>query len=143
MHMGARARAAAGGLHILQCTDRWARSVTENETVEGQTRGSTNLNFSCHFCKRQASITVLGEKHYGKVTESGQEVTLAAFEVRGIELEKWIPKNGLVCRAAEGRSKFTEIDFSEEDGEWYSYDDDAGEPVSITNIEHEFVKGKA
>ena len=49
----------------------------------------------------------------------------------------WVPKDGLMAEGAESGTKFTEMDFTEED-EFADYDEKAGESVSIMNITSEF-----
>lgn len=62
------------------------------------------------------------------------------MDTRGVDVVEFVPDGKFVCKGAESSTKFQEVDLSE--NEWYDYDDNAGDEVSITDIEWSIKKIK-
>ncbi|SAL99823.1 hypothetical protein [Absidia glauca] len=71
---------------------------------------------------------------------SGKFEKIAVFDVRGLELVDFSPRDVWLAKGSETGTTFDDIDLLE--GEWADYDEKAGEPVGIANIEVQFKKEK-
>ncbi|KAJ2140125.1 hypothetical protein IW136_002731 [Coemansia sp. RSA 678] len=100
-------------------------------------RGEANLVMSCKFCKRESSASISGPPQ--PYTKNGEFATVTQIECRGIDPVAFEPRGEWKAKGAESNSRFT---FSLDENEWYDYDDDAGETVSVSNIEAQFVRGR-
>lgn len=63
---------------------------------------------------------------------------MLSFDCRGLEPVDWECRGGLIAQTEAGKTFDVEL----EDGEFYEYDDDANESVSVTNVQHRFKKLK-
>eukprot|EP00761_Pharyngomonas_kirbyi_P000412 gb/GECH01000412.1/.p1 GENE.gb/GECH01000412.1/~~gb/GECH01000412.1/.p1 ORF type:complete len:159 (+),score=33.22 gb/GECH01000412.1/:1-477(+) len=109
---------------------------TDEHDMPGS-RGTTNFLYKCKLCERRGSIDVTPEK---EPSFNGEEFsTLATFECRGLDISEWVPTDGLTATTENGKI-FDQVDLSEK--EWYDYDEDAGEPVSVTEVESSLSKTK-
>ena len=63
---------------------------------------------------------------------------MLSFDCRGLEPVDWECRGGLVAQTEKGKS----FEVALEDGEFYDYDDDSNETVSVTNLQHRFKKLK-
>ncbi|KAJ2120222.1 hypothetical protein IW147_005241 [Coemansia sp. RSA 720] len=100
-------------------------------------RGEANLVMSCKFCKRESSASISGPPL--AYTKNGEFATVTQIECRGIDPVAFEPRGEWKAKGAESNSRFT---FNLDENEWYDYDDDAGETVSVSNIEAQFVRGR-
>jgi hypothetical protein len=57
------------------------------------------------------------------------------FDCRGLEFTEFKAEGEFLATGIESGTKFSGIELP--DGEWYDYDEKAGEEVSITNVEWE------
>ncbi|GME69391.1 unnamed protein product [[Candida] boidinii] len=73
-----------------------------------------------------------------KIEQNKKRVAILEIDARGLELIEFIPEGLFSCKGAETSTVFEEVDLSE--GEWYDYDDRAGEEVSITEISWDISK---
>ncbi|KAI8969062.1 hypothetical protein BDF20DRAFT_827477, partial [Mycotypha africana] len=101
-------------------------------------RGSANLVMRCKFCKRDMTASFEPSFKIKKydAENSGKFQQIAQFDCRGMELVDFQPKEPWSAKGLETNSVFEDIDLTE--GEWADYDEKAGEPVAINNIEVEF-----
>ncbi|KAI7878287.1 DUF866-domain-containing protein [Lichtheimia hyalospora FSU 10163] len=106
-------------------------------------RGTANLVMRCKFCKRESSaqfdssfpIQAYSAEQNGKLQK------IAVFDCRGLELVDFAPKDPWAAEGTETGYPFQDIDL--EEGDWADYDEKAGEPVGISEIEVEFKKENA
>ncbi|KAI1915506.1 hypothetical protein LOZ39_001118 [Ophidiomyces ophidiicola] len=68
-------------------------------------------------------------------TESQTQQSIVHIDCRGLELTDFQPDGEWQAKGAESNTKFANIDL--QDGEWYDYDEKAGEEVSITGLNWE------
>jgi hypothetical protein len=68
-------------------------------------------------------------------SEPAKSRKILEFDCRGLEFIEFIPEGEWLADGAESGSKFTAIDLSE--GEWFEYDEKAGEEVSIKELKWE------
>lgn len=97
-------------------------------------KGEANFIVKWPGAKQQAYIKVLDMKAgSGDYTEdkSGQFVTIANFECRGLEIVSYLPGADF-CVESTGGGKFGEVDLSDD---WADYDEDNDVSVSIMEFE--------
>jgi len=109
-------------------------NLYEKHEIEGS-RGEASFISSCSFCKYKSNITVNLPKHYSGYSyeENNKEVKFLELDLRGgVEIVEFLPVGPFVCKGLESNTLFEEVLLDE--GEWYDYDDEAGEETSITEI---------
>ncbi|KAL9655302.1 hypothetical protein ABK040_009075 [Willaertia magna] len=116
--------------------------ISEEEQVEKLVKsgtGTTNLNYTCSECKRHSTVDIIPGT-FKEYTTSEKWMPLIQFDTRGVDLMKWEPegKEGLIGISNEE----TNFEIDLENGEYYDYDEESGQEVSITNIETRFTKVK-
>jgi hypothetical protein len=65
-------------------------------------------------------------------------VKILEFDCRGLEFVEFKADGEWLAEGTESGSKFTGIDLTE--GEWFDYDEKAGEEVSVTGIKWAIVR---
>jgi len=65
-------------------------------------------------------------------------VKILEFDCRGLEFVEFKADGEWLAEGTESGSKFTGIELHE--GEWFDYDEKAGEEVSITGIKWDIVR---
>ncbi|MBW0500799.1 hypothetical protein O181_040514 [Austropuccinia psidii MF-1] len=117
----------------------WVALCRDQEYPISGSRGNANFVWKCQFCKREASVsfTDVQLKAFPSYTESHSSQNkfseLCTIDCRGCEFIEFDPRGQWTCQGLDSQTEFKEIEF--EDGEWHDYDEKAGLPVSITNIE--------
>ncbi|KAI4946139.1 hypothetical protein J4E91_007582 [Alternaria rosae] len=64
-----------------------------------------------------------------------KKTNILMFDCRGLEFVEFVAEGEFLATGTESGTKFSGIELP--DGEWYDYDEKAGEEVSITNVEWE------
>ena len=110
--------------------------------IEGS-RGHANFVMKWHGSKQQAHIKILPlDKHlspgFYPAEKSGEFIKVAAFECRGLSLERWIPGTDFAVEGSTG-TVFPAVDLSDPDG-WADYDEGSDESVSVMGLEHRIVR---
>lgn len=102
---------------------------TETVEVEGS-RGTCHLQIKLPGMKQPASISVV---ETGAYTESGNWAVIAKLECRGVEVTAWRPHpdTAFVVEAESGK-EFGDVNLSEE---YTEFDEEAGAPVSVLEVE--------
>ncbi|CAN6620981.1 hypothetical protein TRVA0_008S01596 [Trichomonascus vanleenenianus] len=134
----------------IQCTS--CREIHGNEVRINQyekhqiggSRGEASFVFRCKMCKRESSATIkttgraftIEDMEPAKGTKK-KDAVLLEIDPRGIDFVEFIPVGMFKATGVESDTSF---EFELEDGEWFDYDDKAGEEVSITDVKWEFVK---
>ncbi|KAG2392076.1 hypothetical protein C9374_013561 [Naegleria lovaniensis] len=108
--------------------------VCENEKEDKNVKSGTsetNLNFTCPNCKRQSTLDIVSGS-FKEISGSEKFFPMIQFDGRGIEVVKWEPEGneGLVAYNSEG----TSFEVNLENGEYYDYDEDTEQEISVTNI---------
>ncbi|KAI9310800.1 hypothetical protein BX666DRAFT_1868942, partial [Dichotomocladium elegans] len=105
-------------------------------------RGTANLVMRCKFCKRESSAQFDPATPIAAYSaeKGGEFQKIAAFDCRGLELVDFAPREPWSAEGTETGTKFEDIDLTE--GEWADYDEKAGEPVGINEIQVQFKKEK-
>jgi hypothetical protein len=103
----------------------------EQHSIQGS-RGEANFVFRCKNCKRESSASVQTSKKRYMVEDSGKDVTMLTIDPRGIDFVEFIPVGLFSCRGPQSNTPFNDVELDE--GEWYDYDEKAGDEVSITDV---------
>ncbi|EEQ38832.1 hypothetical protein EJF18_30327 [Clavispora lusitaniae] len=110
-------------------------NIFEQHDISGS-RGEASFVFRCKSCKSEHSAQI--ERTKEKISASGEWAKLLSIDARGIDFVEFIPDGKWKCAAAESSTKFEEVDL--EDKEWYDYDDNKGEEVSVTEVEFDIAR---
>ena len=90
--------------------------------------------------KKQSTLNVVVAPAQGLAEEytaddAGQWLPMVAFDCRGLEPCKWYPQKNFVGEGTTG-TLFDDIDFAE--GDYCGFDEDAGVPTEISELEWKF-----
>lgn len=103
-------------------------------------RGSASMVQKCKMCRRENNLDIVKESVKSYTADDAETFKcLVAFECRGLEPTDFDIRNGWIV-ICESNKTFDDVDLSE--GEWYDYNDESDQSVSITEIQHRFVKLK-
>lgn len=126
-------------------------------------RGEATLVIKCKNCKKESSVNAfhstatsaatpdLNKPELYRYKDSGSAKVMLKLDPRGLDFIKFIPDGKFSCKGVKksgeddeevepNSTTFQDVDL--EEGEWYDYDDQAANEVSITNAEWSFVKIK-
>ncbi|CAJ0753451.1 21562_t:CDS:2 [Entrophospora sp. SA101] len=109
--------------------------LSQNEILGS--RGTANLVIRCKFCRRESSAQIdpIPTQLY-TIENNGKFVKMLAVDCRGLELVDFEPRMGFKATGVDSKTLFEDIDLTE--GIWADYDEKAGVPVGISEIETEF-----
>lgn len=97
-------------------------------------KGEASFIFRCRECKSEHSASIFRTSK--KLTEEASNgVALLEIDARGCDFNEFKPEGRFECRGLNSTAKFDEVDL--EDGEWYDYDDNGGEEVSVVDVKWE------
>lgn len=122
-------------IQCTNCREIHGKPVTinrfESHDMSGS-RGEASFVFRCKVCKSEhsASISRTNELVSGD-DDSSHLAVILTVDSRGMEFVEFHPQGEFRCVGNSG-TRFGEIDLSE--GEWYDYDDKAGEEVSVVDV---------
>ncbi|GMH39908.1 hypothetical protein BSKO_07812 [Bryopsis sp. KO-2023] len=88
--------------------------------------------------KKEAYINVVEIKGVTRdylEADNGEFVPMIGFECRGVEPIAYRPEDGFLVESTGGK-RFEDVDISEKD--WCDFDEDAGVPVGVYELESEF-----
>lgn len=92
----------------------------------------------CKLCSRENSIDIMKDTITSyNADDSNQFKTIVVFDCRGVEPVDFSPRVGFTAEGDETGTPFPEVVLTE--GEWADYDEKKGEPVGISEIQHQFV----
>ncbi|MCJ1395542.1 hypothetical protein MMC18_008428 [Xylographa bjoerkii] len=125
----------------------------ESNNVSGS-RGEANFVWKCKACKRESTATIRAPAGAYQQASPPKRQNIVEFDCRGLEFvefkadvgnlsQKILPRTALMfadqgewtAKGLESTTIFTGIDLQE--GEWFDYDEKAGEEVSIKDIKWE------
>ncbi|KAF2842269.1 DUF866-domain-containing protein [Patellaria atrata CBS 101060] len=125
-------------VQCTSCRETHPNFVTLNrhETHEQSgSRGEANFVWKCKNCKREHSANIKAPPVPYEQSEPPKRVNILEFDCRGLEFLEFKPEGEFLATGIESNTPFTGIDLSE--GEWYEYDEKAGEEVSIKEVKWE------
>ncbi|KAI4197980.1 MAG: hypothetical protein LQ350_005565 [Teloschistes chrysophthalmus] len=106
----------------------------EKSDISGS-KGEANFVWRCKACKRESTATLPALPTPYNATSQPTRQTILVFDCRGLEFIEFVPVGEFTAHGAETNTKFTGIDLSE--GEWFDYDEKAGEEVSVKDLKWE------
>jgi len=122
----------------VQCTScrethsNWVTvSRFESNQMSGS-RGDANFVFKCKNCKRESSATIKEAPKAYAQSSPPKKVNIIEFDCRGLEFTEFKAEGEWQAKGSESATVFSSIDLQE--GEWYDYDEKAGEEVSIKDV---------
>ncbi|KAF3136101.1 hypothetical protein TWF703_005746 [Orbilia oligospora] len=122
----------------VQCTScrethpNWV-GVSKYDTNEiSGSRGEANFVWKCKNCKREHSANIKTKATPYEQSEPAKRQNIIELECRGLEFVEFKPDGEWLCEGLESGTKFTGVELS--DGEWFDYDEKAGEEVSIQRL---------
>ncbi|KAG0164683.1 hypothetical protein DFQ28_009971 [Apophysomyces sp. BC1034] len=118
----------------------WISFNRQDEYDMTHSKGTANLVMKCKFCNRESSALFETKAPIRAYSDNGKFQKIASFDCRGLELVDFSPRDPWSAKGTETGTPFEDIDLLEL--EWADYDEKAGEPVGISNIEVEFKKEK-
>lgn len=118
-----------------KCREQHHKPVSINTYEQYEitgSRGEASFVYRCRECKNEhsASIKLTGNQ---LVDDNDKWVPILEIDARGVDFNEFIAEGKFACVGKESGTKFSEVDLS--DGEWYDYDEKAGEEVSITDVQ--------
>lgn len=128
-------------IECTSCREKHDKEITINRFEQHEisgSRGEANFVFRCKNCKRESSASITRTKNNYTIEDSGKAVSLLEIEARGIEFVRFVPDGLFEAKGAESTTKFEEIELNED--EFYDYDDNAGNEVSITEVSWDVVR---
>ncbi|CAI4056856.1 uncharacterized protein SKDI_03G1470 [Saccharomyces kudriavzevii IFO 1802] len=149
----------------LQCTscrelhDSKIMINTFEEHAMPSSKGTASFLMKCKFCSKELSVNVSifeseyltdqADHEWAKLKDVRKKHALSkvkensflplVFDCRGCELVKFYPDN-ITFKVLLNSGKVMACQL--EDNEWYDYDDDSGEEVTMTEFSSDFIKGK-
>ncbi|GAB7350728.1 hypothetical protein MBLNU459_g1281t1 [Dothideomycetes sp. NU459] len=125
----------------VQCTScreihpNWV-SVSRFETNDmSGSKGEANFVWKCKNCKREHSANIKDSPKAYPQMDTPKKQNIVEIDCRGLEFVDFKADGDWVAVGAESNTKFSGIDLSE--GDWYDYDEKAGEEVSIKELKWE------
>ncbi|ETN40715.1 uncharacterized protein HMPREF1541_04995 [Cyphellophora europaea CBS 101466] len=122
----------------VQCTScrethaNWVGVNRHEMSEQSGSRGEANFVWKCKNCKRESSATIKSAPATYEQTEPPKAKNLIDIDCRGLEFTEFKPDGEWEAKGVESGTLFTGIDLSE--GEWFDYDEKAGDEVSIKDI---------
>ncbi|KAK4115733.1 DUF866-domain-containing protein [Canariomyces notabilis] len=128
----------------VQCTS--CREIHPNtisfnrfETHEmSGSRGEANFVWRCKNCKREASASIQAAPVPYEQSEPTKPQKILQFDCRGLEFTEFVPEGEWLADGLESGTKFTGVELTE--GEWFDYDEKAGEEVSVKELKWDIIR---
>ncbi|KAK3707488.1 hypothetical protein LTR37_012130 [Vermiconidia calcicola] len=115
----------------VQCTScreihpNWVSVSRFEQNEQSGSRGEANFVWRCKNCKREHTANILeAPKPYAQ-QDPPKPMNIITIDCRGLEFVEFKADGDWKAVGAESGTKFSGIDLT--DGEWYDYDEKAGE----------------
>ncbi|EME40823.1 hypothetical protein DOTSEDRAFT_74404 [Dothistroma septosporum NZE10] len=125
----------------VQCTScrethpNWVSVSRHEQNEQSGSRGEANFVWRCKNCKREHSANILESPKAYPQQDPPKLLNILKIDCRGLEFVDFKPDGAWNAIGIEKGTKFSDIDLTE--GDWYDYDEKAGEEVSIKDIKWE------
>ncbi|KXL46457.1 hypothetical protein M433DRAFT_65643 [Acidomyces richmondensis BFW] len=125
----------------IQCTScrethpNWVSISRFEKNEQSGSRGEANFVWRCKNCKREHSANIVEAPIAYSQHSPPQPRNIITLDCRGLEFVEFKPDGAWKATGIESGTKFADIDLTE--GEWFDYDEKAGEEVSIKDIKWE------
>ncbi|KAK9466393.1 hypothetical protein V1512DRAFT_167874 [Lipomyces arxii] len=103
----------------------------ETHSLSGS-RGDANFVWRCKSCRRESSASFKTKPVAYTAEDSGTWKNIVELEVRGLEFTEFEVQGDWTCKSAANGAVYEEVDLQQ--GEWFDYDEKAGEEVTITEV---------
>jgi hypothetical protein len=118
-------------------------------------RGEANFVWKCKNCKRESTATIKAAPTPYEQTEPAKAQKILEFDCRGLEFTEFLPEvcfnrplanstctdkiqGEWLAEGIESNTKFDAVELTE--GEWFDYDEKAGDEVSIKDLKWDIVR---
>lgn len=145
-------KAELEGVASIETTGRYCLNLAKDgETKDGiyvdkaeefemaDSRGTCHLQIKMPG-QRSASTLMVLEAYPYTAEDSGTWKTVAKIEARGVDVDKWLPREDFLVKS-EGGKPFESADLSE--GDYTEYDDENDQSVSVLEIETKVIVDKS
>ncbi|OCK86458.1 hypothetical protein K432DRAFT_341288 [Lepidopterella palustris CBS 459.81] len=125
-------------VQCTSCRETHPNWVTVNRFSTDElsgSRGEANFVWRCKNCKREHSANITTPPASYPLSSPPKAQNIITFDCRGLEFTEFKADGEWLATGLESSTKFAEIDLTE--GEWYDYDEKAGEEVSIKVLKWE------
>ncbi|KIV85533.1 hypothetical protein PV11_01218 [Exophiala sideris] len=122
----------------VQCTScrevhpNWVGFNRHEMNEQSGSRGEANFVWKCKNCKRESTATIKAAPATYEQNSPAKVKNIIDIDCRGLEFTEFRADGEWEAKGIESGTKFSGIDLSE--GEWFDYDEKAGEEVSIKDI---------
>ncbi|KAF1349036.1 hypothetical protein BDV97DRAFT_354881 [Delphinella strobiligena] len=122
----------------VQCTScreihpNWVSVSRVEENEISGSRGEANFVWKCKNCKKEHSANIKEEPKVYPQQDTPKPQNIIVIDCRGLEFVEFKPDGEWQAVGVDSGSKFTGIDLTE--GDWYDYDEKAGDEVSIKEM---------
>ncbi|MCJ1341573.1 hypothetical protein MMC09_006869 [Bachmanniomyces sp. S44760] len=99
-------------------------------------RGEANFVWKCKQCKRESTATIKAPPSAYLHSSPPKRQNIVEFDCRGLEFTEFKSDGEWKAKGLESPTLFSGVDLQE--GEWYDFDEKAGEEVSIKDLKWEF-----
>ena len=118
-------------------------TVCADDVIELEgSRGTANFVVRFPGSKQQSYIKIVPLEKCSweyRADQSGEFVRIIGFECRGLTIDRWIPTASDFSGETTSGFMFDAVDLTDGDG-WTEYDEQAGEAVSVMELEHRIVR---
>ncbi|OQU99642.1 hypothetical protein CLAIMM_05249 [Cladophialophora immunda] len=124
----------------VQCTScreihaNWVGVSRHEMNEQSGSRGEANFVWKCKNCKRESSASIKAAPAKYEQNSPAKPKNIIDIDCRGLEFTDFKPDGEWEATGIESGTKFTGIDLSE--GEWFDYDEKAGEEPMAAREEH-------
>ncbi|KAH6676131.1 DUF866 domain-containing protein [Plectosphaerella plurivora] len=122
-------------VQCTSCREVHPNTIAVNRFEQNEmsgSRGEANFVWKCKNCKRESTANIKAAPTAYERQEPAKRQKIIEFDCRGLEFVEFLPEGQFLADGAETTTKFTGVELT--DGEWYDYDDKAGEEVSIKDL---------
>ncbi|USW56785.1 Putative CXXC motif containing zinc binding protein [Septoria linicola] len=122
----------------VQCTScreihpNWVSVSRFEQNEQSGSKGEANFVWRCKNCKREHSANIIDAPKTYSQQSPAKPKNIITIDCRGLEFVEFKADGDWKAVGIEKGTKFESIDLSE--GEWFDYDEKAGEEVSIKDI---------
>ncbi|ELQ33953.1 DUF866 domain-containing protein [Pyricularia oryzae Y34] len=127
--------AELGGVTNLRPDDTEASPFWYTFKVQCTSCRETHANWVGVSRFRESSASIKAAPAAYEASEPAKGQKIIEFDCRGLEFVEFKPEGNWLAEGVESGTKFTEIDLDE--GEWFEYDEKAGDEVSIKDLKWE------
>lgn len=128
-------------IECTKCREVHDKPVTINTFEQHEitgSRGEASFVFRCKICKSEHLAQITRTKEKLTIEDNGKWVRILEIDARGMDFIKFDALGQWQCHGVTSPTIFDEVDL--EDGEWYDYDDNAGEEVSVSEVSFEIAR---